>query len=101
MADILPYLVQEATLCEYLYGTGNSGAKYGESYVIRCRIQPQSRKMTDNKGVEIVASGMIFLPKGTEIPLGSKITYKGKEYKLISLESCFSMEENHVEGWLK
>lgn len=72
--------------------------------ILKCRIEPSVRKITDNTGNEVVAGGYIMFPAGTRFATGSTVEWEGVKHKLIKCEPVHLASENHethVEGWFK
>ena len=55
---------------------------------------------TGQAAQEIVASGTVFLPAGTDVAPEDKLTFQGKTYKVVSVQPGFWFDgrETHVEA---
>lgn len=98
---VAKYLNQAVDVKEYI-GTGGNGKKiYKTTKAVPCRIEPETTRVVDDKGNDVVTSGRVFFNAGTRFATGSQIVFDGAEYRLITLKPCYGREEIYVEGWLK
>lgn len=83
-----------------LQGTSGTGKPiYSDPILMRCRIEPEIRKIISVDGVEVITKGFIMMTAGTRFPVGTIIQWEGIKYKLLALSPIYTMEESHVEGW--
>lgn len=76
---------------------------YAPPVPLRGRVNLTSKRVNlsnGGAGQEIVASGTVFLPAGTEVAPEDKLTFQGKTYKVVSVQPGFWFDgrETHVEA---
>lgn len=76
---------------------------YGPPRDIRGRVNLTNKRVFLNNGgagQEIIAAGTVFLPAGTEVAPEDKLTFRGKAYKVVSVQPglWFDGRETHVEA---
>ncbi len=98
---VAKYLNQTVDVKEYI-GVSGSGKKiYNTTKAVPCRIEPETTRVVDDKGNDVVTSGRVFFGPETRFATGSQIVFDGAEYRLITLKPCYGRDEIYVEGWLK
>lgn len=95
------YFIHSVTVAAFQGISGNGKPLYANPVKRAARIEPRTEIVKNPQGVEVVARGFVLFPAGYRAPAGSKISFEGTEYSLISLEPIFGWEEDHVEGWLE
>lgn len=77
-------LRQSVSVRPYL-GTGAYGDQWGDSFTVRCRIEPRNELIRDSAGNETVASAKMYTAPGVAITPQSEVTWNGVVYDVMSV----------------
>lgn len=85
---IADYLRQEVSV-EALSGTDSYGQPtYSAATSVMARYEARATLVRDPQGQQVISSARVFLPASAAAPVGSRVTYAGATYRVLSLETA-------------
>lgn len=81
-----PALLGHRITVEPFLGTNADGPAYGPPVEHRCLISDRRQLVRATDGRELVARHSIHLAAGTDIPLESRATVRGREVTVVSVQ---------------
>ena len=78
------------------------GISYGIEKEVTCYVERASRRIRDNKGLELIASLLVITAPDVAIEVGDQALYGGEWYTCIDVRRCRfpgQQIDHHVEAY--
>ena len=97
MGIISPLLQHTATRSS-LQGMSAYGEVFDTSEDIKCRIEPQSKRVATDQSSEVLAAAKMFIEKDQDLSVGDKIIFSTTTYFVIQINEIYGLSNlSHKE----
>lgn len=86
MGSIPQLLLRHEVTVEPYEGDGAYGPVYGDPVTIPAFVDAQTTMVRDADGVEVVSSTTVYAVDVPDLPIGSRITYAGRELTALAVK---------------
>jgi hypothetical protein len=98
MGIISPLLQHSATRSS-LQGMSAYGEVFDTSESIRCRIEPQSKRVSTEEANEVLASAKMYAEKDQTLEVGDKIIFDSVTYFVLQVNKIYGLSNvSHIEA---
>jgi hypothetical protein len=81
-------------------GQGAYGPVYGTAFGINCYLEPGFRRVTNERGEEVVASLFGVFPATSSLSAGDELTWNDRRYIAVDVQPMsFGGSPDHVEAY--
>jgi hypothetical protein len=98
MGIISPLLKHSATRSS-LQGMSAYGEVFDTSESIKCRIEPQSKRVSTEEANEVLASAKMYAEKDQTLEVGDKIIFDSVTYFVLQVNKIYGLSNvSHIEA---
>jgi|TARA_Y100000114_G_C11679142_1_gene287724 hypothetical protein len=98
MGIISPLLQHSATRSS-LQGMSAYGEVFDTSESIKCRIEPQSKRVSTEEANEVLASAKMYAEKDQTLEVGDKIIFDSVTYFVLQVNKIYGLSNvSHIEA---
>ena len=98
MGIISPLLQHSATRSS-LQGMSAYGEVFDTSESIKCRIEPQSKRVSTEEANEVLASAKMYAEKDQTLEVGAKIIFDSVTYFVLQVNKIYGLSNvSHIEA---
>ena len=98
MSIISPLLQHTATRSS-LQGMSAYGEVFDTSEDIRCRVEPQSKRVSTENANETLASAKLYVEKDQELEVGDKLIFDTITYYVLQVNKIYVLSNvSHIEA---